>query len=176
MRILETKHRDIFFFPSQAKKTKPTIFHLWHERMGGCFYKKFPLIPVLTLTSGFGFIKFQMDKFPGGKEVIFFFLKDVFWLLALLTTLKADPRTSDEDVLPLGSTVFPPSWLGPSLIQPLTEMFTRTGTSCGCWRVVINVRVHFSAQLRAGLMSLLCFISTEVESQCPSYQPTRQEG
>ena len=71
---------------------------------------------------------------------------------------------------------FPPSWLGPSLIQPLTEMFTRTGTSCGCWRVVINVGVHFSAQLCAGLISLLRFISTEVKSQCPSYQPAWQEG
>ena len=80
--------------------------------MGGCFSKKFPLISVLTLTSGFGFRKFQMDKFPGGKEVIFFFLKDVFWLLALLTTLKANPRTSDEDVLPLGGTVFSPFLVG----------------------------------------------------------------
>ena len=36
-----------------------------------------------------------------------------------------------------------PSWLGHSLIQSLTEMFTRMGTSHGFWCVGINL----SAQL-----------------------------
>ena len=39
----------------------------------------------------------MLDEFPEGKEVTFF--KDVIWLLALLPTVKANPRTSDEDVL-----------------------------------------------------------------------------
>lgn len=65
VRILKTKHHGLlwlfFFFPSQAMKTKLVIFHLRHERMGGCFFQKFPLIFVLTLIGGFGFRKFQMD-------------------------------------------------------------------------------------------------------------------
>lgn len=54
----------------------------------------------------------MLDEFPGGKEVISFFLKEVFWLLGLLPTLRANPETSNDDVLSERGTVCPRAWLG----------------------------------------------------------------
>lgn len=164
------------FFPSQAKK-KLAIFLLWHERMGGHFFRKFPLVLVLTLISGFGFRKFQMDdvgRLSWGLGSGFS-SKVVFWLLALLPTLRTNPGASDEDVWPERGTGHLHSGWVPSLTWPLTGMCTHTGTLQ--WAVRADEWAWISGpasvrELCAGLICSLCFIPTwvwlSVSSQPPS--------
>lgn len=153
-----------FFFPSQAKKTKSPIFHLWQERMGGCFFKKFPLILVWHWLVGLASENsrwMMLDEFPEGKEVTFF--KDVIWLLALLPTLKANPRTSDEDVLLWGVLCVPlPGWglLWYSLSLKGSHVWGPAMDS-GVW---VSISVHSSVK---ELISLLYFISTKGWSSVP---------
>lgn len=160
MRILETS--VVIFLPSQAKKAKLPIFHLWQERMGGCFFKV-SSHSGLTLTSGFGFRKFQMDD--AGSDFLrvrkWLFFKDVFWLLALLPI-----EGKSEDLrwrcFTLRGTVLPlPGW--GILWYSLIEMFTRVGTSHGFWCVGINL----SAQLYWGAHLLYCTFSIKAWSSVP---------
>ena len=103
----------------------------------------------------------MLDEFPEGKEVTFF--KDVIWLLALLPTVKANPRTSDEDVLLWGVLYVPlPGWglLWYSLSLKGSHVWGPAMDS-GVW---VSISVHSSVK---ELISLLYFISTKVWSSMP---------
>lgn len=131
--------------------------------MGGCFFK-------VSSHSGFDIDswvwpqKIPVDDAGWVRKWIFFFSKLVFWLLALLPTLRANPGTSDEDALPERGTVC--TFLaGVSLIQPFTEMFTRVGPArqAVAAGVQVSIPVHASVhELCAGPLCLPAFLSTQV--------------
>lgn len=151
MRILETKLPG-FFLPSQAKKTKLPIFHLWQERMGGCFFKSFLSFWFWHWLVGFGFRKFQMDDAGwiswGMKQT----LKDVFWLWHSCPHWRQILRTSDEDVLLWGVLCFP-FLVGLLLIQPQMKQISweQAKVICVVWVL------HLSTAVLESIFTVLFF-------------------
>lgn len=156
-----------FFFPLQAKKTKLVIFHLWHERMEGCFFTKFPLILVLTLISGFGFRKFQMDEVGWISWALGsrFFSKVVFWLLVLLT----HSESKSWGLWWRGFTwerycvsTFLAGLVSDIALHKNVPRCWYPTANCGCWRVDIHPSVCFSPRAVCRLICSLSFISIHV--------------
>lgn len=90
------------------------------------------------------------------------FFKDVFWLLALLPTLKANPRTSDEDVLLWGVLCFP------FLVGAFSDTVSHWNVHMygdQPWILVCGYQSQWTAVL--GSSSLYCTFSIKAWSSVP---------